>query len=436
MLAYYFPPDSSSGSMRPFFFANHLKRMGLDVTVLTAREQDFLQTQPKDPMLLRRLDPEIEVVRSGVKRPREFLLSLRKNIIGKNKDNRNVEGSKDRLSTRKPLYRRLKDAITDMLASPDPHVGWIPSAVRAGMRCVRKKRADVIYATGGPWSCLIAGALLRKKTGLPLIVDFRDPWISNPNFELRSEVVRPFEEKMEAWVLQVADVIITNTCELKQDLLKRHLFMYEKKVIAITNGFENYIKSGKGETDKFVLLHAGALYFKRDPRPLLGAVKNLLDKAKIDFREVRLVLVGEIENKAQILHDFLKLRKVGEIVNIFPRVSQRKISDYMNEANVLLIIQPGFPLQIPRKLFDYLAYKKPILAITEKWSATAKIVEHYCLGEVVPNNQKDLEKILEKMYLLWKKNQLNNYYRHRDTSNFLHKELSKKLFNVIKDIAL
>jgi len=51
-LAYYFPPDLSSGSFRPFFFANHLSESGVGVHVLTANGEDFLLEQSLDSLFL------------------------------------------------------------------------------------------------------------------------------------------------------------------------------------------------------------------------------------------------------------------------------------------------------------------------------------------------------------------------------------------------
>ncbi len=79
-LAYYFPPDSSSGSFRPFFFANRLAKSGVGVHVLTAKVEDFLPEKPLDSALSDKLNPSVEVTRCSVWRPREAVISLRNQL--------------------------------------------------------------------------------------------------------------------------------------------------------------------------------------------------------------------------------------------------------------------------------------------------------------------------------------------------------------------
>ena len=72
LLAYYFPPDSSSGSLRPLFLANHLREMGANVTILSAMVEDYLHEQPRIPNFFQ----EYEVILESYERESDDRESL------------------------------------------------------------------------------------------------------------------------------------------------------------------------------------------------------------------------------------------------------------------------------------------------------------------------------------------------------------------------
>ena len=81
IIAYYFPPESSSGSFRPLCFANNLMNLNYQVSVLTSIKQYYLVGQPIDEALLATLSDGVEVDRSRVTRPREALIFLKKKLF-------------------------------------------------------------------------------------------------------------------------------------------------------------------------------------------------------------------------------------------------------------------------------------------------------------------------------------------------------------------
>jgi len=70
----------------------------------------------------------------------------------------------------------------------------------------------------------------------------------------------------------------------------------------------------------------------------------------------------------------------------------------MNESDVLILYQLGFPLQVPRKLFDFMATRRRILCIADAKSATWSLVEPNALGKVCENDPVRLEEVLKTIY--------------------------------------
>ncbi len=406
MLAYYFPPDSSSGAFRPLFFSKHLTEMGIKVTVLTADDRCFLPAQSKDLQLLGRVHPDVSVIRAGVRRPREALIGLKKRLLKNHNLTANnhppisaFNANRHSLSS----YQELKDTITDLLAFPDQHMGWIPGAIRKGKQFLAQSNASILYATGSPWSALVAGVMLKRSSQLPLVIDFRDPWVSNPDFQMKSRVSRFLEAYLERLVISSADMLISTTQALQNDFLHRYPFLSKNRVQVIYNGFENYLENPRDANTSFTLTHAGSLYPPRRPHNLIYAIDELITEGRIPAEEIRLVLIGELETYDDELAGLLKKPVLSGVVEVYPRLAYETSLAYQLKSDVLICIQTDFPLQIPRKLYEYLALQRPILAITNKKGATAEIIDENRLGTVVPDEIESIKKIVFDLYLKWKK---------------------------------
>ncbi len=435
-LAYYFPPESSSGSFRPLFFANELSEKGHQVTVVTAKQGAYLSDQPLDPDLVKQVSSSIEIIRCAVFRPRELLIRIKTSL------SRNLKPGEVASSTavqdfqsRPGKFQRVKDFITDILATPDPHVGWLPFAVWSASKVVRKNRCDVIYATGSPWSGLLSGVVLKLMSGKPLIADFRDPWVSNPNFSVRTAPVKIIDRFFERRVVKHADIVIANTQELQEDFKKRYPELCKNKVTVITNGFEDYAvtdKPGSVDTEVFTITHAGALYFSRNPSFLLTALRELIADGAIPAQKIQLKFVGGINvaepNMSLLLRDPL----LANSIRIIPRVSFEEAKQYMTKSHVLLLIQPDFPLQIPRKLYDYMSVRKPVFAICENASATSSIIGRFSLGYQCQNVVMDIKETLLSMYQDWENDSLRDFSDDR-CDKFMNKHLAEELHSVMTE---
>ena len=431
MVAYYFPPDSSSGSYRPFYFARHLNNMDNDIYVLTAKEEDFLKDQPIDTGFAKDIDETIHITRAKVFRPREVLLKFRDRIL-----KRNIEQNKNRsrfdhqtnaVTVKKTLFQRLKDAITDCLASPDPHIGWFPFAVIKGIKLIKQHHIDVIYATGSPWTCFLIGTFLKLITGKPLVLDFRDPWIANPGFLVRNRFIRIVETFMERYVVSVSDLVVANTNELRNDFLNRYPFLGCDQVVTITNGFEEYRNGNSCENERFTLTHAGSLYFSRNPKNILIAFKNLIQKGIIDQNKLRINFLGGISIDDPDLYDILKHPLLEDVIRIYPRLPYEEACEYQANSDVLLLIQPGFPMQVPRKLYEYMAYGTPIVGVVNLIGATAQIIINHNIGYISENEIGKIETALEMIIM-------ESHRKTSCSSHFLRNFENKNLTAILQEI--
>lgn len=429
LLAYYFPPDSSSGSFRPLFFANHLAELGDEVVVLTARQENFLAAQPVDRNLVAGLDRRVSVLRCAVRRPKESLIVLRNRLMGRSGDAANGQNATQAHAKTAGGIQAFKDFITDLLTTPDDHAGWIPFGIRKGLEIVRGCGwcPDIILATGGPWSTLVMGCLLKRLTGAPLALDFRDPWVTNPDHLRRGGFFRWIDARLERHVVANADLLIANTEELGRDFLWRYPSLSPERMVAITNGFERYMPDIPRENrNTLTLTHVGELYMSRNPRPLLEAARNAIEHRRIDPAEFRIRFVGGIDVDDAAVTALLDSTVLNRSIEVIRRVSYDQALRAMGESDVLILYQPGFPLQIPRKLYDYMSSRRPLLCIAEPQSATWSLVERYLLGSPCENDAVRLEEALVTIYGDWRSGSLKQLADDR-CEPFLNRNLALRL---------
>lgn len=408
VFAYVFPPDAGSGTYRTLYFTNHWARLGDSVTVVTVREDCFLESALVDHGLCREIHPSIRVLRASAKRPLQRLLAMRDALrreTGPGGDGTSGTGAaaEEGGPGRAPgVLRRLKDTLTDLLSCPDEHIGWVPDAVRQAARAAESTRFDCIYASGGPWSAFLAARRLHRRRGIPLVLDFRDPWISNPNLGLKTPLSRRLQEKMESMCVRAANLVVANTEELRRDFIKRYPGIAPERFITVTNGFEDMPRAAAGAAERFTLVHAGALYQSRNPLNFLRAVVGIVRDGAIPAEAFRVRLVGGVAVADPAVEAELRSPMLRDVLEIMPRVPHDEALALQRRASALLLFQTGFPLQVPRKIYEYLSLARPILAIAESDGATARMVNELQAGHVVDDDINAIRQAILGLYQDWK----------------------------------
>jgi hypothetical protein len=108
----------------------------------------------------------------------------------------------------------------------------------------------------------------------------------------------------------------------------------------------------------------------------------------------------------------------------------------MKQAPVLLIVQPESPLQVPGKIYEYIALGRPLLLVGGE-GATAGLVHRHNLGMTCPNDLKTLKKALHDLTLGLiplsppERNTVNQFNYH-----WLAKRLADSLDAAIMDATL
>jgi hypothetical protein len=416
MIAYFFPPVGGigiAGSQRVLKFAKYLPYYQWEPVILTAKENYYEPYLSMDYALLEKIPKELTIIRTPVIRWLTKLLAVKNKIkvsLSHDKMQYRVhvhEQKRSKSSSEKGWYQTLKDALTELFEIPDEEIGWLLPGVLAGIRAIKKEQIDIIYSTGRPWTAHLIGIILKFFTGKPLVVDFRDPWMTNPfrpKYTLLKEYMEAYCERI---VVNNSDLVIANTNELKEEFRERFLKKSRGEIISLYNGFDHEDYSLIMTTDScksknfFVITHTGFLYGKRDPKCFLDAVKLLIHERKLEHNSIRIFFVGLIKLNYD-LEKYLISNDLDNIVILQSHVPYEKSLEYLKRSDVLLLLQPGTTTQVPSKLFDYIGMRKPILAVSPYGGATYKLIKNEAIGIAAKSESiKDIADAIYKMYDAW-----------------------------------
>lgn len=275
------------------------------------------------------------------------------------------------------------------LMLPDQHVLWIPGAFFCGLYLIWRKKLDLIYVTGPPYSALLVGVFLKKCTKKPLVVEIRDPWSFNG---ARQNYPTPLHRKLDlAWerlVLQTADQI---TCIYKiTQLGYQQLYPWTQEKLTV---FYDTIDLADLPTQveaysKFTLSYLGTFYPPfQSLRATLAAIQLLVNQQLIDREKFCFNYVGPTDFSFE---RFIKEFGLEAYVKQTGYLPLKEAQLEVAKSQMLLLLLE-FPT-INTKLFDYLATGKAILAVVPECAELNELLEKYA-DQFYQNNDCDPKRI-------------------------------------------
>ncbi len=343
IIAYYFPPMGLSGVQRTVKFTKYLPQYGWKPTVLTVNPTGYYAI---DESLLREVEEAgAEIVRTN---------SLDANRLFKKK--RVIKMPSE-------WVRRVLQFLGDTFLIPDSKIGWKSKALKKAKEVLKNEHFDAILATAPPQTDFLIGAALKKATGVPLIVDYRDSWLQYPYKYFPTPLHRYLHYRLEKRVLKAADRVLVTHRRVKENLIKRHRSLQYQDVTILSQGYDPADLAVKPPERlqmplRMKITHNGTFYGRRNPATILRALKNILDKHTHLRGRIELNLVGNVRREDQRLVKQLGLQNDVLFHGYLEHLESVK---QVLSSDVLWFVLDN-DYQTPGKLYEYFGARKPILA--------------------------------------------------------------------------
>ncbi|RIW13694.1 glycosyltransferase [Algoriphagus lacus] len=406
IITYYWPPSGGSGVQRWLKFAKYLPEAGWEPVIFTPENPDF---DLKDETLLKEISPQLEVIKFPIWEPYQLFSKLK----GKSKTHpgRLLEQKEKGLLEKAAIWARANFLV------PDPRVFWVKPSVKFLTDLANNGQFQAIITTGPPHSMHLIGRELKRKTGLPWIADFRDPWSQWEFLDTlpMTSLVRKKHEQLEQSVLKEADAVLTISPTFQRDLGK----LVHRKIDLLTNGYDPAdIPAGFSpkvkEPEKLHLVYSGIIDSIRNPIPLMLAMKAEFEGSK---EQVEWTFVGKVSEQVQnyVASDSWLTSRI----HFAGYVAHSEVFGFYAKADALVLIltdTKNAQGNIPGKLFEYLATGVPVLALGDPKGDSASILRDAGAGSVMAHTdqlaiQKQLRFLFESSGAISKAEGLETYSR-------------------------
>jgi len=341
-------------------------------------------------------------------------------------------------SPRGPLRRGLAAIrgylrVWDVL--PDPYRPWTSVAVRKGRAVGRQMKADVVIASGPPWTGVRVGHRIGRDLGVPFIADFRDPWSSGSGATWRAETewAQRRVEGWEATVLAESAVVCFNSPRVAATAAS--ITPLGDRVRVILNGSDvarQPVAAPVPNNAPLRFCHIGTLYHGRSVVPLVRALDELIARGTLQPHEVLVELIGDKAPAAG-------RAGIGETrvpLEFTPHLPFSEVSERMREPCVLVAVQTElYANQIPTKLFDYLCTGNPILFLSPHASAGWDLASqfrraHHLDLTVTDRNREMVEQIIAR----WRRGELIQEASEDDTRHLAKQPIGAEFVRLVEEV--
>lgn len=412
-----FPPLKTIGRIRTVKFVEHLRAHGWKCIVITLEPSGL---EPNyDASLLAEIAEGVEVIRLPLVDLEVKIARFAKRLLGRGDSTRegsahNPAAGGEGARAKAPqagggLFDRAHGAVRwvfrNLVDIPDSYALWARAATREGLRLCAERQIDAIYTTLPPFSSISVGHALRRKTGLPWVVDYRDLWYGDVLREWLPTWRKGLELRLEKRFLRAADLVIT-VSEPKTAYMQRLHPQVTARWETLTNGYDIELYDTRGRTRPFgegkrQFVYTGRLFKNRRGYAFAEALGRIHQSDPALAEQVSVRILGGVDREIRARYDEILARYgIAHLYDFAGDVGYAEAMDaQVNCDYLLLIVDTGETSDgvIPGKLFEYVAARRPIFALCDP-GATQQIIERAKLGRAVPAESVDA---CEQMLRTW-----------------------------------
>ena len=379
IITHFFPPRPSIGSVRPGGLAKYLPRFGWEPIIITTTlpgpsefKYQIIQTDYHKDFSY--------VIKKFLKLNPEFRLDQQSKPIL-------IPGKKD------SLLPKIMEFIFGIINYPDELKGWTPFALKAGKKILAQEKIDMILSTSHPVTAHLIARKLKTISRVPWVADLRDLWTQNPYYQYW--VIRKhFEKRLEITTLSQADALVTVSEPLAEELQFLHKNQY---ILPIITGFDPDIINSAPLTKNFTITYTGRFYDgKRDPSLLFMALRELIDRKELNPQLIKVRFWGSVNHW---LNQEIKRFKLDGVTYQSGMILHKDVLIKQRESQILLLLNWNNPQEkgtYTGKIFEYLAARRPILAIGPQ-GVVSKLLNETKAGHHA-NDLTSLKKIIVNFY--------------------------------------
>ena len=425
IITYYWPPAGGAGVQRWLKFVKYLRHFGWEPVVYTPENGEMPDV---DDSLLNDIPENICVIKRPIREP----YGAYKKFTGQKKEDR-IRAAFLTEKKKPGLAQRISVWIRGNLFIPDARKFWIRPSVRFLKNYLSGHPVDAIVSTGPPHSMHRIALKLKRKTGIPWVADFRDPWTGIDYYKdlMLSRSADRKHHRMEKEVLREADAVVTVGPTMAAEFYN----IVPREYTVITNGYdETDIPSEKPVlSEKFTLTHAGSLVKSRNPEVLWQCLSSLANEDENFRQRLEIHLIGKVDYSVTESLQNLGLTSFVRRTDYIPHNDIMK--ELMRSQLLLLLVNdtPNAKGILTGKFFEYLSSGRPVLAIGPEDGDVASILKETGAGSICGFQQKEkISETVKTFYRLFDENGLKGAIT--GTAGYSRRNLTEKMTSLLDEV--
>ncbi|WGF92270.1 glycosyl transferase family 1 [Aequorivita marisscotiae] len=421
IITYYWPPAGGPGVQRWLKFVKYFRQFGVEPIVYAPENPNYPLV---DENFSAEIPDDIKIVKHPINEPYRFakLFSKKKT----EKMSSGIISKKDSSAMEKlMLYVRGNFFI------PDARVGWVKPSVKFLSQFIAENTVDVVITTGPPHSVHLIGMQLKKELNLKWIADFRDPWTTihyHKSLRLNKTSARKHKE-LEASVLKSANIVTVTSPTTK----KEFQMITDTPIEVITNGYDILPEITFKLDTAFSISHIGSLLSERNPEVLWKVLNEICTENETFKADLLLQFAGAVSDEVK---QSLKKFQLDQNCTFLGYVSHSEALKLQHQSQLLLLVEINSAETraiIPGKLFEYLAAKRPIIALGPKESDIEEIILETKSGKFFSYwSDAELKIEILKSYEAYKKGKLQ--IASEGIDKYSRSQLTQRMATLIKDV--
>jgi glycosyltransferase involved in cell wall biosynthesis len=395
-----FPPIKTIGRIRTAKFVQHLQNEGWNPVVLTIEttpstyDKSLEDEIPTDIPVYRTRKIDLEQLIVSALKPAKYLKNQEtphKDINPQTENNQTTFPPTYKQLVKDKLISNFKNLLKFLIYIPDDYNFWALTSQKTAEKICKEHEISIVYTSLPPFSACILGYRIKTKFDIPWVVDYRDLWFGDVLREWLPTWRQKLELRIEKYFISKADAIIS-VSEQKTEYLKKLLPKVNTNWLTITNGydtdiFEPLLAKPRKSNHYLNFVYTGRLFKNRRGYAFAEALGQLCQEMPELINQVRVHILGGVSPEIQHhYNELLTHYQITELYNFTGDISyQEAMEAQINTDYLLLIVDTGATSDgvIPGKLFEYIASRRPIFALTNP-GATQEIIEKSRAGVVVP----------------------------------------------------
>lgn len=293
---------------------------------------------------------------------------------------------------------------------PDRYKSWRKKAIRLASAIIEREKVEMIFSSAPPFSDFLVGAELKKKYGIPLVIDYRDSWLESSLNFYPTRLHKFMNARMELEILRIADVVLTVNRRIKELLIECYPNITHNDINIIPFGYDqedfDEAVSQLPRTNKMRITHAGSFFDLASPRYFLLSLPIVFSRRPELRKRIEACFLGLLSKENLAL---IKKNNLNDVVYDPGYVNHKECIKYLMASDVLWFMigkGKGCETVTPQRLSEYFGARKPIIACVPDGASKGMLRYYEAVKICEPDKTEQIADSIIEYYDLFEKNAL------------------------------